>query len=646
MTIVTSIKLTLFTCLIIIVEITNCSDVPFKPQPATLHIKSSINHLTAKNSHPLTQHHAPIDQQVQQHLHQFQLQQRLSSPQPLMSSVATLIPSSNTPSLITATGSPLVTSTPATTISRAHTTQSPILASSLITTSSATSGSLSSKASRAVTPTKPANTYDWDLIYKVISRVTDLSNISQGIKRSIGSAASTESSFNPSTLNSLLYGLSMAAGLAVGVSIADSPMVSSFLNRVDHRFLTRSSNRFYGENQQPPNPAMMNAPSSLTSPSPSNSNLASASPTTGYFGLFDTSASSESKSLSDPIVQRNVALSKDGKDHYHHVVHYHIPYPLSVGALDTAKTSYPNIPWFSSDSMSNRNDLHHHHHHLNHQVGGHNGGFNSKMSILSGYLGPFFGYNNGQHHGQSLKDTLASRISSLPFIGSSIIGSSNNGLSNSYATSSSSINENYNNNNDQHKNTYNLYNQRNHGHHDNGDRYNYNYDTNNNNNGWQGRDHNYTNYNNHQSHYIGNSGNSALNSGNSAYGVSSYEYPNSYSSYNDQNDHNIRRNDPYQVFSDSEYFKSLNTHSTATEQQKPTTTKKKSNSRKNRPKKPTMEELIYTGSSSASGSSSGASASVGTAAASSSNVNLVDQSSTSSPSPSSTLSDLLAVTNS
>lgn len=591
-----------------------CADVQFKIAPATLQIKSSLTQ-HAKHSQQLLKQ--PIDQQVQQHLHQFQLQQQLSSPQPLMSSVATLVPSSMTPTLITAsTGSPLGTTTsfPA---SKAPsvTSMSPILASSLITTSSASSASTSSKASRAVLPSKSSNTYDWDLIYKVISRFTDLSNISQGIKRSI--AGSSESSFSPSTLNSLLYGLSMAAGLAVGVSIADSPMVSSFLNRVDHRFLTRSSNRFYGDSQQQPNlllNPMTNSPSSITpsAAASSNSNLVSASPTTGYFGLFDSSASSESKSLSDPIVQRNVASSKDGKDHYHHVVHYHIPYPLSVGALETAKGSYPNIPWFSSDSISHRHDFHSHSH-PNHQSS--NNGHNSKMSILTGYLGPFFGHSSS---GNSFKDTLASRISSLPFIGSSIMGSSSN-LAHSPSSSSMATSDFYHSNNDgQGKNSY-LFNHRNpelNSGHDH--RYNYNYNSDN--NGWQGRDHNNSYFNSHNG-----AGSSNTNS---------YDYSaSSFNGFSDQSDHGIRRNDPYQVFSDSEYFKSL-THGQSNDQK---VTKKKSGGRKNRPKKPTMDELIYTGNSSPTASASA-----------SSGVNLLDQSSTSSPSSStsSTLSDLLTVTNS
>lgn len=141
---------------------------------------------------------------------------------------------------------------------------------------------------------------DWDMVYQVLNRVAP-SNIRSGIRRSIQNISGVE------VIGSLLYGLSMAAGLALGVSVADSNVLNAIVKRVDHRFLSRRTN--------------------------------------ADKNLFSTK-------LSDPVLQKYVAPSKDGKDHYHHVVHYHVPYPLSIGALETARQNYPQISWYNTHSST------------------------------------------------------------------------------------------------------------------------------------------------------------------------------------------------------------------------------------------------------------------------------------------------------
>ena len=179
-----------------------------------------------------------------------------------------------------------------------------------------------------------ANTQDWDMIYKFISKVGSGFAKSSGIKRS------QQESYPPMTaFGSLLYGLSMAAGLALGVTISESPILNAFINGMDYRFMSRRSQLEQSQQRH-----------------------ASMVPVTSK--------------LSDPQVHRFVAPSKDGKDHYHHVVHYHIPYPLSVGALEIARQSYPHISWYGSGLA----DAH----------GTGSGGSEKSNSILSGYLGPMY----------------------------------------------------------------------------------------------------------------------------------------------------------------------------------------------------------------------------------------------------------------
>lgn len=565
-------------------------------------------------------HLAPLDQQVHQHLHQFQVAQQLSSPQPLVSSVATLLPSSSS-SIVSSTStggtsvtSPLVSSTPPSSLRSVVTTVSPLLTSALLSTSTASTPYTVSKASRAVQPAKPTNTVDWDIIYKVMSRFTDLSNISQGIKRSISGASGSSSSSLPS-LSSIFYGLSMAAGLALGVTMSDSPLLLSFLNRVDHRFATRSSNRFYHQDNQPPpdfihhitNPPMSTSSSSsspATSPSSSSSSSGSSN---SYLGSFDNMITSESRFPSGPIIQRNVAPSKDGKDHYHHVVHYHIPYPMSVGALDTMKSSAGNGAWYpGSDGVNHRNDL------SNHQPS--SGG--SKMSMLSNYLGPLFNHNSHLNMANSLKESLASRISSLPFIGSH---------SGTHATSSLSSDY-YNGNKAPYESSLNP---KPTDSSSSSDRFSFNYPS-----PWLNREGNQTQYAQASSF----NSNPSMNVN---YPIGSYDFANAFPGFGemtDTSDPGFRRNDQYRVFSDSEYFKSLNQPHGSNNQSNASrkfSHKKTNNSRKVRPKKPTMDELIFTGNSQVSSSSNG---------------NLVDQSSTTPPfstsSSSSTLPDLLGVSES
>jgi len=171
----------------------------------------------------------------------------------------------------------------------------------------------------------PQQTKDWDFVYRLLNKVGN-SNLGSGIRRSMQNVSGLE------VLGSLWYGLSMAAGLALGVSMADSNIISALSKRVDHKVMNRKNqldrtvNRFL---------------SSL----PLNRN--DKEPT--------------------PVLQKYVAPAKDGKDHYHHVVHYHVPYPLSVGALETARQNFPHISWYSSHSPGS-----------------------DKSSVLSGYLGPMY----------------------------------------------------------------------------------------------------------------------------------------------------------------------------------------------------------------------------------------------------------------
>lgn len=176
------------------------------------------------------------------------------------------------------------------------------------------------------------NTQDWDLIYKFINKVGSISK-SSGVKRS------QQESHSPITaVGSLLYGLSMAAGLALGVTISESPVLNAFINGMDYRFMSRRSQ--LDQNHHPLAGQVAVAPK-----------------------------------IGDPQIHRFVAPSKDGKDHYHHVVHYHIPYPLSVGALETARQNYPHISWYGSGL-----------------AGGTTGPAHpvKSSSILSGYLGPVY----------------------------------------------------------------------------------------------------------------------------------------------------------------------------------------------------------------------------------------------------------------
>lgn len=184
-----------------------------------------------------------------------------------------------------------------------------------------------------------SSTQDWDVIYRFINKFGRWAKGS-GIKRS----QQESSAATPiSAVGSLLYGLSMAAGLAMGVSIAESPLLNSVINGMDYRFATRRS--------QP------------------DQNQA-------------TSASMPSVKSIEPIVHRFVAASKDGKDHFHHVVHYHIPYPLSLGALETARQNYPQISWYGTGAAGSE--------------AGKNPNSDKSPSILSAYLGPT--YKHADHH--------------------------------------------------------------------------------------------------------------------------------------------------------------------------------------------------------------------------------------------------------
>lgn len=175
-----------------------------------------------------------------------------------------------------------------------------------------------------------ANTQDWDVIYKFINKIGSFSKSS--VKRSQQDSGSSPIS----AFGSLLYGLSMAAGLALGVSISESPLLNAFINGMDYRFLTRRSQ--IEPTHQPP-------------------------------------VIRSGVKLHDPLVHRFVAPAKDGKNHYHHVVHYHIPYPLSVGALESARQNYPQISWYGSGLVpANSNVM--------------PNGAEKTTSILSGYLGP------------------------------------------------------------------------------------------------------------------------------------------------------------------------------------------------------------------------------------------------------------------
>lgn len=177
-----------------------------------------------------------------------------------------------------------------------------------------------------------ANTKDWDVIYKFINKIASYSK--PGIKRS--QQESTSSSM--SAFGSLLYGLSMAAGLALGVSISESPILNAFINGMDYRFMSRRSQL------EPSHQAPVIQPP---------------------------------VKLHDPLVHRYVAPSKDGKDHYHHVVHYHIPYPLSVGALESARQNFPQISWYGSGVAAGNENTN-------------SNPSEKSTSILSGYLGPMY----------------------------------------------------------------------------------------------------------------------------------------------------------------------------------------------------------------------------------------------------------------
>lgn len=173
------------------------------------------------------------------------------------------------------------------------------------------------------------NTQDWDLIYKFLNKV-GVGSKNSGIRRSQQEHHPTMTAFG-----SLLYGLSMAAGLALGVSISESPILNAFINGLDYRFMTRRSH------QERVNHPIVNP--------------VAAAPKIG-----------------DPQIHPFVAPSKDGKDHYHHVVHYHIPYPLSVGALEIARQNYPHISWYGSGPS------------------GPSATPEKSTSVLSGYLGPMY----------------------------------------------------------------------------------------------------------------------------------------------------------------------------------------------------------------------------------------------------------------
>lgn len=199
-------------------------------------------------------------------------------------------------------------------------------------------------------------TKDWDLLYRIVNKVSN-SNFGTGFRRSLQSVSGIE------VLGSLFYGLSMAAGLALGVSMADANIVSALSKRVDHRFNQR-------KNQL--DKSVSKIMSSLGA------------------------SKSDQKTLpSEPVIQKYVAPSKDGKDHYHHVVHYHVPYPLSVGALETARQNYPHISWYNSHNPKSPD-----------------------QTVLSGYLGPVYKNNhaNNNEHQPVLvgHNTVSAQVVSMP----------------------------------------------------------------------------------------------------------------------------------------------------------------------------------------------------------------------------------------
>jgi hypothetical protein len=208
-------------------------------------------------------------------------------------------------------------------------------------------------------------TKDWDLVYRLLNRVSN-SNFGNGIRRSVQNVSGLE------VLGSLFYGLSMAAGLALGVSMADANIVSALSKRVDHRFMQK-------RNQI----------------DKSVSKLMSGLPLSLGGGSKDKQSKSELALPSEPILQKYVAPSKDGKDHYHHVVHYHVPYPLSIGALETARQNYPQVPWFNSHNPNN-----------------------PEKAVLSGYLGvpSWIPAKNTNEHQQSLvgQNNVAPQVVAMP----------------------------------------------------------------------------------------------------------------------------------------------------------------------------------------------------------------------------------------
>lgn len=138
------------------------------------------------------------------------------------------------------------------------------------------------------------------------------------------------------TVNPLLYGLSMAAGLAMGVSIADSQPVATLIQKFLPPIQRNSQNHAHPTPNIPTEDPMTALGSSNKPQNIQSSNFPNMTP----------------KVSDDQMTQKLVARSKDGQDHYHHVVHYHIPYPMSVNAFNTAKSLYPNTPWYLSGKKS------------------------------------------------------------------------------------------------------------------------------------------------------------------------------------------------------------------------------------------------------------------------------------------------------
>ncbi|KAI1304653.1 hypothetical protein HDE_01765 [Halotydeus destructor] len=121
----------------------------------------------------------------------------------------------------------------------------------------------------------------------------------------------------------LFYGVSFATALALLTGMDKKPLSRLFASGADQHRDTYDDHLASG-----------------------SSNVAYAAQSAGYSGQPYIAA--------DPVVQKFLT-TKDGQAHYHHIFHYHVPYPMAM-AKPSGQSPFkmaPQLPWYSPEAENN-----------------------------------------------------------------------------------------------------------------------------------------------------------------------------------------------------------------------------------------------------------------------------------------------------